>query len=78
MPIKLSQEACCLSIVFRSIMMDVVGEWLQDAFLKSLLTKRAGQFSLPRQLTGHCQQLSPGRRVLPVQSCRSAKAANSS
>ena len=78
MPIELSQEACCLSIVFWSIMMDVVSEWLQDAFLKSLLTKRAGQFSLPRQLAHHCQQPSLGRRVLPVQTRRSARAANSS
>lgn len=78
MPIEPGEEACCLSIVFRSIMMDLVSEWLQDAFLKSLLTMRAGQFSLPLQLAHPCQQLSPGRRVLPVQTRRSARAANSS
>ena len=78
MPIELRQEACCLFIVFRSRMVDVVRERPQDAFLKSLLTKRAGPFWLPRRLTHACQPLSPGRRVLPVQTGRSARAANSS
>jgi hypothetical protein len=78
MPIELREEACCLSIVFRSIMMDVISAWLQDTFLKSLLMKRARLFWLPRQLAHHCQPPSPGRRVLQVQTCRSARAANSS
>ena len=50
MPVECSQETRCVSVVFGAIVVDVVGERLDDAFLKSLLAERGDHIIKPLTL----------------------------